>query len=55
MVRRGTTLVVDGSLFFVVVVGGWGARGKGLNNLGTVENSEVSLVLGPWFRAVLAL
>jgi hypothetical protein len=34
MVRRGTTLVVDGSLLFVVVNGDEGPGEKGLNNLG---------------------
>jgi hypothetical protein len=32
MAEWGTTLWVDGSLLFVVVVMGMGARGKGLNN-----------------------
>lgn len=38
MVRRGTTLVVDGSLLFVVVNGDEGRGEKGLNNLGIGEN-----------------
>ncbi len=55
MVRRGTTLVVDGSLLFVVVAGDEEREEKGLNNLWNGENRQVSQVAAPSFRGSWAV